>query len=429
MSNPATIPPEWSFSNIGSVCSFSRGVSWKKSQERRIHTVGAVPVLRIPNVQQSLQLKDLIYVDGLTKTQQAKARVKKGWTLLVGSNGNPKRVGNCVYVAESSGFLFASFLVGAKPLDPENMDGQFLYRLLSSRPVQEDIWQSVQGSTGLSNIDLNLLKGLQVPIPPLPEQRKIAAILSSVDDAIEKTQAVIDQVQVVKRGLMGELLTRGLPGRHTRFKQTEIGWIPEEWGAVPLENYCARVTDGTHDTPRRTMEGVPLLTSKNIRNGQLVLENSYLIAEQDFIEISKRSRVDSGDVIFGMIGTIGNPVVVPPDVHAFAIKNVALFKMDGDLTKADWLVAYLESPMFARRVLQQRTGNAQKFLPLGFLRKLLIPDAPAEERSGIVGALRAVNRRLRTDEECRSLLLQVKRALMSVLLTGELRVIADVGSP
>ncbi len=115
-------------------------------------------------------------------------------------------------MTEPRDFLFASFLIGAKPADPKQVDSEFLYWLLNSRPVQTDIWQSVQGSTGLCNIDLNMLKGLHVPIPPLPEQRKISAILSSVDDAIEKTQAVIDQVQVVKRGLMQELLTRGLPG-------------------------------------------------------------------------------------------------------------------------------------------------------------------------------------------------------------------------
>ena len=69
----------------------------------------------------------------------------------------------------------------------------------------------------------------EVGIPPLSEQRKIATILSSVDDAIEKTRAVIEQVQVVKRGLMQELLTRGLPGQHTRFKVTEIGEMPIDW--------------------------------------------------------------------------------------------------------------------------------------------------------------------------------------------------------
>ena len=95
--------------------------------------------------------------------------------------------------------------------------------------------------------------GLANPSPPLPEQRKIAAILSSVDDAIEKTQAVIDQVQVVKKGLMQELLTRGIPGRHTRFKKTEIGEIPEEWRRSLAQRCCSDKTrslsvdlSGTH---------------------------------------------------------------------------------------------------------------------------------------------------------------------------------------
>ena len=81
--------------------------------------------------------------------------------------------------------------------------------------------------------------GVFFRLPPHREQRKIAAILSSVDDAIEKTQAVIDQVQVVKRGLMQELLSRAaMPGRHTRFKQTEIGEIPEEWEVRALVDCC-----------------------------------------------------------------------------------------------------------------------------------------------------------------------------------------------
>ena len=71
-------------------------------------------------------------------------------------------------------------------------------------------------------------------VPPLGEQRKIAAILSSVDEAIEATQAVIDQLQVVKKAMMAELLTRGLPGRHTKFKMTEIGEIPEAWEVRPV---------------------------------------------------------------------------------------------------------------------------------------------------------------------------------------------------
>ena len=81
----------------------------------------------------------------------------------------------------------------------------------------------------MKNLSQEKFLTLGLSTPPLGEQRKIAAILSSVDDVIEATQAVIDQLQVVKKAMMAELLTRGLPGRHTLFKQTEIGEVPEEW--------------------------------------------------------------------------------------------------------------------------------------------------------------------------------------------------------
>ena len=116
------------------------------------------------------------------------------------------------------------------------------------------------GQTTQSNINGRILKDHRVLLPPLPEQRKIAAILSSVEDAIEKTQAVIDQVQVVKRGLMQELLTRGLPGRHTRFKQTEIGEIPDAWDLLPLERFIKNGPDNGLYRPQKDYgDGTPIV--------------------------------------------------------------------------------------------------------------------------------------------------------------------------
>ena len=79
----------------------------------------------------------------------------------------------------------------------------------------------------------------EVDIPPLPEQRKIAAILSAVDEVIERTAAVIESLQTLKKAMLQELLTRGLPGRHSRFKQTEIGEIPEEWAAARIGEWVS----------------------------------------------------------------------------------------------------------------------------------------------------------------------------------------------
>ena len=126
-------------------------------------------------------------------------------------------------------------------------------------------------------------------MPPLPEQRKIAAILSSVDDAIEKTQAVIDQVQVVKRGLMQELLTRGLPGRHTRFKQTEIGEVPEEWDLRPAAAVCERIVVGIVVKPAQyyATSGVPCLRSLNVREDQISNREMKFISHDSNYQLRK----------------------------------------------------------------------------------------------------------------------------------------------
>ena len=103
---------------------------------------------------------------------------------------------------------------------------EFLYYLIQHH--KRRLERLAAGSTFLE-VSKRALHGFRVVVPPLIEQRKIAAILSSVDDTIEKIRAVIDQAQIVRRGLMQELLTRGLPGQHTRFKVTKIGRIPSDW--------------------------------------------------------------------------------------------------------------------------------------------------------------------------------------------------------
>ena len=425
MGNRTNMPSGWSSSAIGGACTFSRGVSWKKSQERRAPTAGAVPVLRIPNVQETLELTELLYIDGLTKAQIAKARVKRGWTLLVGSNGNPKRVGNCVYVAEPGDFLFASFLIRAKPTDPRRVDSEFLYRLLSWNPVQNDIWQSVQGSTGLSNIDLNSLKGLHVPIPPLPEQRKIATILSSVDDAIEKTQAVIDQVQVVKRGLMQELLTHGLPGRHTRFKRTEIGEIPREWDVCEISELCNRMFVGiaqaaTHAYAER---GVPIVRTKNVCENRLDVDNLLFITDE-FAQEMKRKALCGGDVLTARTGYPGTSVVVPESLGGAQCFTL-LVSRPGPRLRSRYLCHAMNSEHGSRIVSRGKAGGAQQNLNVSVFKKARLGVPSIEEQDAICDVLDACYSLEIREEGWKGALRALKDVLTSVLLTGELRVTPD----
>ncbi len=101
-------------------------------------------------------------------------------------------------------------------------------------------------------------------IPPLSEQRKIAEILSSMDDTIEKTQAVIDQLEVVKKGLLGELITRGVPGRHNRFVESEVGLLPSGWQCVRLGDLVVDSRYGTSTKCNTDTAGLPVLRIPNV---------------------------------------------------------------------------------------------------------------------------------------------------------------------
>ena len=131
--------------------------------------------------------------------------------------------------------------------------------------------------------------------------------------------------------------------------------------------------DGTHDSPKYQKDGYLLITSKNLKGG-FNTRNAKFITEKDYKKINKRSKVDKGDLLFAMIGTIGTPTVIKeqPD---FAIKNVALFKVPKNQSNY-FLKYYLDSPFVIEKMQREAKGTTQKFVGLGYLRnfKILIPS-------------------------------------------------------
>ena len=146
---------------------------------------------------------------------------------------------------------------------------------------------------------------------------------------------------------------------------------PNGWGKVLLGEACD-VRDGTHDSPKYFTDGYPLVTSKNVTGGKIDFADCSLICEEDYNKINQRSKVDMGDILMPMIGTVGNPVIV--DIEAeFAIKNVALIKFRENSTVINSFVkALLESDYFDRAVISKVRGGTQKFISLGDIRKLEI---------------------------------------------------------
>ena len=285
----------------------------------------------------------------------------------------------------------------------------------------------MRGTSGRQRVPANVFDDFEVGVPPLPEQRKIAAILSSVEDAIEKTQAVIDQVQVVKRGLMQELLTRGLPGRHTRFQQTEIGKVPKDWRLVRITQVGV-VEAGRQRSPKAQGTPRPYLRVANVYDGYIDTTSllSMPFSEPEFA----RLKLVSGDLLLNegqskkLVGRCAQYSGEPRDC---CFQNTLVRFRAGDHIRARfafWVFRhYFYAGVFSA-IARQTTSVAHLGVSRFANLKLALPDL--EEQSAIVESLETLNARQEFEQWWLAQLCVVKAALMSVLLTGELRVIPDV---
>jgi type I restriction enzyme S subunit len=229
---------------------------------------------------------------------------------------------------------------------------------------------------------------------------------------------MIEDLKELKKGLMQKLLTEGIG--HIAFKDSEVGRIPVEWELRKL-NDITDVRDGTHDSPKQLDSGVPFVTSKNLKSYGLDFTEISYISEMDHQEISRRSHVEKGDILFGMIGTIGNPVIVDIDFE-ISIKNVALIKF----AKSDYddrLLKYLlDSELVLQQFRRKSNGGVQKFIALGMIRDLDIPVPSKSEQIEIARILSSVDERIDLYMTEYNDLLELKKGLMQQLLTGKVRV-------
>lgn len=198
------------------------------------------------------------------------------------------------------------------------------------------------------------------------------------------------------------------------FYSTEI---PSDWEVRKLIE-IADVRDGTHESPKYFEHGVKFLTSKNIKDGEIDFSDVSFITQQDAENFNKRSKVDKGDILMSMIGTIGNSVLVDfePD---FCIKNVGLIKPNN--IDRYFLIQFYHSPIFQNYLARNLDGGIQKFISLGGLRNIPIPLPPLPEQKAIAKVLSTADGAIHTTEKLIAQKELRKKWLMQQLLSGKIR--------
>ena len=234
-------------------------------------------------------------------------------------------------------------------------NSRFLMYLLQSK---KNFFEQEAHGVAQKGIYLKQLSEISVSIPAISQQEDIVDKLDRINKIIKSRQLELDKLDELIKARFVEL-----------FGDMVIN--PNDWEKYKLGAVCD-VRDGTHDSPQYYTEGYPLVTSKNVTAGRIDLTGCNLICEEDYKKINQRSKVDIGDILMPMIGTVGNPVIVnvEPD---FAIKNVALIKFKEDsMVLNSFVKALLESDYFDNAVISKVRGGTQKFISLGDIRNLEI---------------------------------------------------------
>ena len=253
------------------------------------------------------------------------------------------------------------------------------------------------------------LSVITIPVPPLSEQQRIVALLDAEFAKIDALKANAEKNLQNAKDLFQAALKKEL--------EPKEGWTKKKL------NDLYDVRDGTHDSPKYQERGFPLVTSKNLRNGFVDMANVKYISQQDYDKINERSKVDIGDVLFAMIGTIGNPSLVVEEPN-YAIKNMALFKVP--LTQSGSLLRYvLSSNQVLDEMHNKAKGSNQPFVSLGYLRnfEITIPQT-LEEQNSLVCKLDILDERCKAlqanYEKTLSLCDDLKQALLRKAFNGEL---------
>ncbi|WP_195522521.1 restriction endonuclease subunit S [Roseburia intestinalis] len=297
---------------------------------------------------------------------------------------------------------------------------------------------------GIQGLSANALHALLFPLPPLSEQKRIVSKIKESEPLMEKyadVEKYLDKLNtefpdqlrksILQEAVQGKLVPQDptdepvsvlleriraekqhlvKEGKIKKDKHESVIFrrdnshyekrgseevciddeipfeIPENWCWARMGSYLD-VRDGTHDTPKYVLEGIPLVTSKNLCNGKIDFSTAKFISREDHLAISLRSKVDAGDIMYAMIGSIGNPVLYNGNAE-FSIKNMALFKKIAnglDMEYVYWFL-YLSQDTMKKFA----SGGVQSFVSLGYLRNYWIPVPPIQEQHRIVTAIKQI---------------------------------------
>lgn len=413
---PFDVPESWKWVKVGNVGSWSSGAT--PSRTNPAYYGGSIPWLKTGDLNDGFIQEVPEYITDLA-LEKTSLRLNPIGSVLMAMYGATIGKLGILEIPVTTNQACCACIPYA------GMNNKYLfYYLMSMR--QSYIGMAEGGAQ--PNISKEKIVNSLIPLPPAEEQRRIVAKIEELLPYVDRYAAAYEKLEqfnakfpedmkksILQYAIQGKLVEQRpeegtgeelyqqiqtekqrliKEGKIKKEKtlpeiaEDEIPFdIPESWKWCRLSDII-NVRDGTHDSPKYVPEGIPLVTSKNLSNGMIDYGNVKYITQEDADKINARSMVDDDDILFAMIGSIGNPVLVKKD-REFCIKNMALFKKFADtdisMQYMYWFFFYAQY-----KLKKEASGGVQAFISLSRFREYLVPLPPYEEQIRIANKIEQI---------------------------------------
>jgi len=417
-----TTPGEWKVVAFDNLFEFRNGVNAdKKAYGSGIPFVNVLEVI----TNSHLRITD---IPGLV-TLSAKAidayRLRRGDVLFNRTSETQDEVGLTSVYLDDNTAVFGGFVIRGRP-HGDQLDPVYAGYSLRSRLIRNQIIALGQGAIH-ANIGQIDLKKVTVPIPPLAEQRAIAAALSDVDALIGMLDTLIAKKRMLKLATMQQLLTgqSRLPGfDDTReFHETQVGKVPSDWGVKVFADLCLKIQDGTHFSPKVGGNDYLYVTSRNIGYGFIDLADVDRIDAAQHRAIYSRCDVQKGDLLLTKDGANTGNAAINTISDEFSLLSSVAFLRFKSACDPRFFLQYVLSRTGQQRLKDLMSGNAITRLTLQKIRSFSVPVPGFPEQVAIADILCDMDSEIEALERRRDKTKAIKQGMMQALLTGRVRLV------
>jgi type I restriction enzyme S subunit len=416
------VPIEWEVGKLGDLGETIIGLTYKP--DNLVEKGQGTLVLRSSNIKENaLSFSDNKYVNLKIPT---KLLVKENDILICSRNGSKELIGKSALIRkEDENMTFGAFMTVYR-----SSINSYLYHCFKTNLFKKQINANL-GAT-INQVTTKNLNSFKFPIPPLKEQQKIVEILSTLDEQIENMKQLMSEMEVLKTGLMYQLLTRGID--HTEFAQTILGELPADWEINKLGDngdllggFAFKSKDFLN---AQVIDSYQVLKMGNVKMGRLdLLKSPAFISKAVVSNKHEKYFLFKGDILISLTGTVGkkdygNVAIVDQDNQYLLNQRVACFRPVKGKKLRSFYFYYMQSRLFRDAFFQLGLGGTgnQTNVSVKDLGNIYVASPPIEEQQKIADILSTIDEQIESYEQEKENYIELKKGLMQQLLTGKLRV-------